>query len=52
MTMDDKAKIAINTTCAQEKPTGLGGYTHELLLELLKLESNIDFTVYSSSLAL
>jgi len=47
-----KNRIAINATFGHENPTGLGVYTHELVLELLKAECDYDFTVYSSSSAL
>jgi glycosyltransferase involved in cell wall biosynthesis len=47
--MKGTKKDAINATFGHEKPTGLGVYTHELVLELLKAECDYDFTVYSSS---
>jgi len=47
--MERKTKIAINATFVLENPTGLGVYTYELLRELLKLECDFDFTVYTSS---
>jgi len=50
--MNKNTKIAINATFAHENPTGLGVYTYELVLELLKLECDFDFTVYSSSIHL
>jgi glycosyltransferase involved in cell wall biosynthesis len=48
----NKSKIAINATFGHENPTGLGVYTRELVLELLKAKCDYDFTVYSSSPAL
>ena len=48
----NKSRVAINATFCHENPTGLGVYTHELVLELLKAECDYDFTVYSSSPAL
>jgi len=47
--MEKKTKIAINATFVLENPTGLGVYTYELVRELLKVECDFDFTVYSSS---
>jgi hypothetical protein len=47
--MDKKTRIAINGTFALENPTGLGVYTYELVRELLKVESDFDFTAYTSS---
>jgi glycosyltransferase involved in cell wall biosynthesis len=47
--MNKNTKIAINATFAHENPTGLGIYTYELVRELLKVECDFDFTVYSSS---
>jgi glycosyltransferase involved in cell wall biosynthesis len=47
--MGKKIKIAINATFTLENPSGLGIYTDELVQELLKLECDFDFTVYSSS---
>ena len=47
--MKHNAKIAINGTFSHENPTGLGVYTYELLLELLKIKCDFDFSVYSSS---
>jgi len=48
----NKNRIVINATFGHENPTGLGVYTHELVLGLLKAECDYDFTVYSSSPAL
>jgi glycosyltransferase involved in cell wall biosynthesis len=48
----NKRRVAINATFGHENPTGLGVYTRELVLELLKAECDYDFTVYSSSPAL
>jgi len=47
--MKDRAKVAINATFMYEKPTGLGTYNYELLIELLRLESDFDLVVYSCS---
>lgn len=47
--MKNRIKIAINATFMHENPTGLGVYTYELLLELLKLESDFALVVYSCS---
>jgi len=48
----NKHRVAINASFGHENPTGLGVYTHELVVALLKAESDYDFTVYSSSLSL
>ncbi len=40
-------KIAINATILHDKPSGLGVYTYELIVELLKNSSEIDFKVFS-----
>lgn len=48
----NKNRVVINGTFGHENPTGLGVYTHELVLELLTAEWDYDFTVYSSSPAL
>ena len=48
----NKSRVAINATFGHENPTGLGVYTRELVVELLKVECDYDFTVYSSSPAL
>lgn len=42
-------KIAINATFTQNKPTGLGVYTHELVIQLLKNRYELDFIVFSNS---
>lgn len=47
--MEKKDRIVINATFVLENPTGLGVYTYELVRELLKVESDFDFTVYTSS---
>jgi len=48
----NKSRVVINATFGHENPTGLGVYTHELVLELLTAECDYDFTVYSSFPAL
>jgi glycosyltransferase involved in cell wall biosynthesis len=48
----NKSKIAINATFGHKNPTGLGVYTRELVVALMKAECDYDFTVYSSSPAL
>jgi len=48
----NKRRVAINATFGHENPTGLGVYTRELVVALLKEECDYDFTVYSSSPAL
>ena len=45
--MKGKRKIAINATSVGEDPTGLGVYTYEMLLELLKADH--DFVIFASS---
>jgi len=45
--MKEKPRIAINATSVGEDPTGLGVYTYEMLVELLKADH--DFVIFASS---
>jgi glycosyltransferase involved in cell wall biosynthesis len=45
--MKEKPRIAINATSVAEDPTGLGVYTYEMLVELMKADH--DFVILASS---
>jgi glycosyltransferase involved in cell wall biosynthesis len=45
--MKEKPRIAINATSVGEDPTGLGVYTYEMLVELMKADH--DFVIFASS---
>jgi glycosyltransferase involved in cell wall biosynthesis len=47
--MSTVPSVAINATFTLDNPTGLGVYTYELTKELLRVNNNIDLTVYTSS---
>ena len=47
--MTSHPHIGLNATLIHNSPSGLGVYTHELLLEMLAAQCEFDFMVYTSS---